>query len=223
MNRIIDATFLKLLQSPNVSCLVYVTILKNRILWNFITESKEINWCRLNIVILSYKTYLTPVQYLSNFAVQHLFANKIRHKFIYPHHYNSNVVLIPLFKTHWHECFCLYKLRLYTSYIAIFFFAKIAVKTQTHGKGYNILAIFSKINKMHRSRVVFDTFLTPCWSETRIGKFRIFWFSFEKRFFCAVLCALGSKLAKNYNTTPKIFSHNISIWVSKTQSLMLIL
>ena len=44
-----------------------------------------------------------------------------------------------------------------------------------------------------------ERILTHCCSETRIGKYSLFLFTFEKKdfsFFLAVLCALGFKVGK---------------------------
>jgi hypothetical protein len=68
-----------------------------------------------------------------------------------------------------------------------------------------------------------ETFLTPCWSETRIGKYSIFWITFEKKIsnFLAVLCALGFKVSQKVLVWPqKFFFTTLLYWCQKTQNLI---
>jgi hypothetical protein len=62
-----------------------------------------------------------------------------------------------------------------------------------------------------------ETILTNCWSETRIGKYSLFWFTFEKkifRFFGPFCARSASKLAKSDIMTAKIiFSTNFDMGV----------
>ncbi len=70
-----------------------------------------------------------------------------------------------------------------------------------------------------------ETFLTPCWSETRIKKYSLFWFTFEKKIpvFLAVLCALGFKVSQKVLIWPrKYFFTTLLYSCQKTQNLMLI-
>ncbi len=60
--------------------------------------------------------------------------------------------------------------------------------------------------------------LIPCWSKTSIGKYSLFWFTFEKKIFSffELFCVRSdSKLVKSAQWPHKYLFHNIFIWVSK--------
>ncbi len=71
----------------------------------------------------------------------------------------------------------------------------------------------NKLIKLENNEMIW----TPCWLETRIEKYSLFWFTFEKKgfyFFWVVLCALGFKVGANM-TPQDFFSKHFDMGIKK--------